>query len=89
MVKELCLIAKETIVNDVISSLNRTYLISSNVLTENEVFTSVNATDGSIRRNVPLQILHTLSLISIIMKSNGLFSSLRTNYDLRDYDGKE
>ncbi len=75
--------AKETIVNDVISSLNQTYLISSNVLTENEVFTSVNATDESIRSNAPFQILGALSLIRVTIKSNRLVSSLRTNYDLQ------
>jgi predicted nucleic acid-binding protein len=75
--------AKETIVNDVISSLNQSYLISSNVLTENEVFTSVNATDESIRSNAALQILRALSLIRITTHSNRLVSSLRTNYDLR------
>jgi predicted nucleic acid-binding protein len=75
--------AKETIVNDVISSLNQTYLISSNVLTENEVFTSVNRTGESIRSNAPLQILRALSLIRVTTHSNRLISSLRTNYDLR------
>ncbi len=89
MVKELCLIAEETVVNDVISSLKRTYLISSNLLTEKEVFASMTVSGERIRRSVPFQILRTLSLIIITMNNNILYSSLRTNYDLRSFEGKK
>jgi hypothetical protein len=80
------MITQETVVNDVIASLNQTYLISSNVLTENELLTTVNGTGESIRSNAPLLILHTLSLIRVITKSNRLVSSLHTNYDIQSTD---
>jgi hypothetical protein len=67
----------------VITSLSQTYLISSNVLTENELLATVNGTGESIRSNAPLLILRTLSLIRVITKSNRLISSLHTNYDLQ------
>jgi hypothetical protein len=71
------------VTDEILATLNKTHLISSNVLAENEVHTSVNVTGELLRLYVPSSLLQTLSWVNFTMKSNQLLSSFRTNYDAR------
>lgn len=81
--------ASDIIENEILINLKQMYLISSNVLTENEMYTSINTTAARIRLDAPILLLRTLSLFHVTTKSDRLISSLRTNYVLLTYSTRK
>jgi hypothetical protein len=75
----LCSISKRTILQSV-ADLNKTQVVSVQLLSEDKLQTQVSANTQSARDSAPVSIVSSLAYLTAMTKSNSFISALGTNY---------